>query len=430
MRILAIVLTLCWFMMIPAYAQPAPVIDRVPISDKVVAISIEGITTAVEMENTAALGETQNCKLTFFVSGQFVEKNTVIVKKIYDKGFEFGNYGVNARYWGDTTSEDIIKELAEAGSTLQKATGAVGKVVRPPYSYYEPNFVQAAAVNFLTVVRGQDTSDWTIVSSQAVVDRVKNTVQNGDIISINMKAKHSATALPEIIRELKGMGYQVITVSELLAKVPNKSAPKGPVVRPFGIISSFTEASPKVALTFDDGGSSYRVTRILEILKENGVHSTFFLNGDWIDSNPQLIQRITEDGHEVANHSYSHPVFSWLGPDEIETELASTEAAVKRTTGQPISKYFRPPYGDYNSSVVETVKSLGYEAIILWNVDTRDWSGVSAQTIINTVLNQVAGGSIVLFHLHATGTPDALSELIPTLKAQGYLLTTIGNLLE
>lgn len=430
MRILAIVLTLLWLTMISAYAQPAPVIDRVPISDKVVAISVEGVTTAVEMENAVALGEAQNSKMTFFVSGQFIEKNAIIVKKINDKGYEFGNYGLTTRYWGDATNEDIIKELAEAGTTLQKVTGSTGKVVRPPYSYYESNFVQAAAANFLTIIRGQDTSDWTIASSQAVVDRVINTVQNGDIISINMRGKHSAAALPEIVRELKGRGYQIVTVSELLVKGPNKPAPKNPVVRPLGIISSVAEASPKVALTFDDGGSSYRVTRILEILKENGVHSTFFLNGNWIDSNPQLIQQIVEDGHEVANHSYSHPVFSWLGSDEIESELASTEAAVKRTTGQPISKYFRPPYGDYNSSVVETVKNLGYEAIILWNVDTRDWSGASAQTIINTVLNQVSGGSIVLFHLHAYGTADALSELIPTLKAQGYILTTIGKLLE
>lgn len=430
MRVLAIFLALFCLLILPVYAEPGTVIDRVPINEKVVAISLENASSSGELEKAVALGEAQNIKMTFFLTGEIVEKNSIVVKKAYDKGFEFGNYGMVLKYWGNSKGADITRELAEASATIQKVTGSVSKVVRPPYNYYENNFFQAASANFLTVVRGLDTSDWTMASSRAVVDSVKNNVQNGDIISFNMGAKYSAAALPEVIRELKSMGYQIVTISELLAKVPSKAAAKPAEARWFSVISSLPASSPKVALTFDDGGSVYRVSRILDILKENGIYATFFLAGNWVDNNPQLVQRIMDEGHEVANHSYSHPVFSWLGSDDMENELVSTENAVKRVTGHSLKKYFRPPYGDYNSAVIETAKSLGYEAVVLWNVDTRDWSGVSAETICNTVFNQVSGGSIILFHLHAVGTPDALSDIIPALKMQGYTLTTIGSMLR
>ena len=183
-------------------------------------------------------------------------------------------------------------------------------------------------------------------------------------------------------------------------------------------------------MTFDDGGSGYSVNSILEALRNNGIHATFFVSGEWADNNSSLIQKIAEDGHEIANHSYSHPMLSWLSAEDIEKELLSTEAAIKKAIGYAPQRYFRPPYGDYNAAVADIIRQLGYEAIILWDVDTRDWSGIAPQTIVDRVVDQVSGGSIVLFHLHARGTPDALFSLIPELKARGYILTTVGDLLN
>lgn len=430
MRILVMMVVWLFVLAMPVYAEPGVVIDNVPITGKAVAISVEDIRTAAELERVVAIGETHQAKMTFFLSGQFTEKNPVLIKNIFDKGYEFGNYGLAMRYWGELKEDEIANELTGAGAILQKTIGVPAKFVRPPYSYYESAFLKAAAANFLTVIRGVDTSDWTINSPQAIVDKVKSSAVSGDIISINMKARHSAAALPEVVRELKVMGFEIVTVSELLAKVPAKPSKQPQVAHPFAVINRVSEASPKVALTFDDGGSSYKVNTILDILRSNEVRSTFFLSGDWADNNPELVRKIADDGHEIANHSYSHPVFSWLGANDIENELYSTDVAIKKSNGNNPVRYFRPPYGDYNSYVIENVKSLGYEAIVLWDVDTRDWSGVYSETIINRVLSQVAGGSIVLFHLHAAGTPDALSQLIPILKSQGYMLTTVGAMLE
>ncbi|MDD4600354.1 hypothetical protein SDC9_09109 [bioreactor metagenome] len=428
MKVLVVVITLFCLLARPVYAEPATIIDNVVTNEKIIALSIEDIRTEVELEKVIVLCETQKVKLTFFLAGQFIKENPLIVRKAFDKGYEFGNYGLTTRYWGKITKDEIMNELTETGAILQKTLGVAGKVVRPPYSSYEDSFLQASSASFLTVVRGLDTGEWTIDSPQAVVDKVKSTAASGSIVRINMQARHSADALPEVIRELSSMGYNIVTVSDLLAKA--QPVPKPINVKPFRVVRQVSEASPKIALTFDDGGSSYRVNSILDVLRENGVKSTFFLSGDWADNNSNLLQSIAVDGHEIANHSYSHPVFSWLGTADIESELVSTEIAIRRGIGDEPRRYFRPPYGDYNSAVYETVKNLGYEAIVLWDVDTRDWSGVSSQTIINRVLNQVSGGSIVLFHLHANGTTEALRELIPMLRAQGYEMTTVGAMLE
>lgn len=422
----------CIFLAVmPAYAAELPVIDRVDVSDKVVAISIENIQSAAELERLMSFCENENIRVTFFMKSQVIDTNRLIIKKAFDKGYEFGNYGVNNKYWGEANKEEITQELKSAGDVLKKVTGVAPKIVRPPFNYYENSFLQAAAnIPDGRIIRGVDTSDWMLRTSQAVVDRVKDTVSAGDIISINFQAKPAAEALPNVVSHLKAMGYKITTVSEVLSissvKVPSKPL----VTKPFVVTSHIDGDAPKVALTFDDGGSSYRVNQILDILKLYGVPCTFFLNGNWVENNAELAQRIWSEGHEIANHSYSHPAFTSLGKDEMENEIASVEAVVKSSTGQPIKKYFRPPYGDYNSIVADTVKDAGYKAIILWDIDTRDWSGVSAQTMINRVLNQVTSGSIVLFHLHGRNTADAIAEIIPNLKAQGYILTTISNMLE
>ena len=431
MKVLIVLVFSVFLGIMPVSAAIAPVIDRVDVSDKVVALTVEDIQNANDLEQLVSICEKENIRVSIFMSSKFIEANGLLVKKTFDKGYEFGNYGVNHKYWGEAKEEDIAMELKAAGEVLQKATGSTAKLIRPPYGYYENSFLQAAAI--MTegrVVRGMDTSDWTLKTSQAIIEKVKNSTSSGDVININMQVKPAVAALPEVVSQLKGMGYKIITVSELVARTPAKLPPKPVVIKPFAVFSHLSVDTPKVALTFDDGGSRYRVTEILDILKAYGVPCTFFLSGNWVENNAELAQRMWSDGHEIANHSYSHPAFTMLGRDEIESELASVEEAVKRGTGQAIIKYFRPPYGDYNASVAQVVKEVGYQAIVLWDIDTRDWSGVSAQNMINRVLNQISSGSIVLFHLHGANTPEAISEIIPSLKAQGYTLTTISNMLE
>jgi peptidoglycan/xylan/chitin deacetylase (PgdA/CDA1 family) len=259
-----------------------------------------------------------------------------------------------------------------------------------------------------------------------------------------MRFKAADKALPRIVHQLNLDGYRMLTVSELIKKekVPEPPKPVVPVQppkavdppqivkipAPYDVFNRLPTNAPYVALTFDDSGSAWQVKKILDILRESGVKATFFLLGQWAEANPDLVRLIAADGHEIANHTYSHPYLAWLNEDEIRNEIGTAQQILKDLSGTQV-RLFRPPYGSYNSSVVGVVREMGFGGFILWDVDSRDWTGSSAGTMVYRVEGGVTNGSIVLFHLHGANTAPALSEIIPDLKERGYMFTTISSML-
>jgi len=192
-------------------------------------------------------------------------------------------------------------------------------------------------------------------------------------------------------------------------------------------------SSPKViSLTFDDGADGTNIDEILKILDANKVKATFFLTGTGVNHHPAKIRRIVSKGHEIANHSYSHPDFRNLTYTQMNTELKKTETVIKTATGIYPKKLFRAPYGASNSHVLEGVGRAGYPYTIQWNIDTIDWRGDSATRIYNRVINNAKAGSIVLMHTGkgASGTVEALPRMIKELKRQGYGFVTVSQLLK
>lgn len=190
--------------------------------------------------------------------------------------------------------------------------------------------------------------------------------------------------------------------------------------------------SKVVALTFDDGSDGTNINKILDILKTNNVKATFFVTGTGINHHPSWIRNIANAGHQVGNHSYSHPDFTKISIAAMQSELAKTETAYKNTTGKSTKPIFRAPFGAYNATVLKGVGDAGYTHTIQWNIDTVDWKGVSSTEITNKVMNNIVPGSIVLMHTGAgaSGTPGALPGMISKLKAQGYKFVTISELLK
>lgn len=134
----------------------------------------------------------------------------------------------------------------------------------------------------------------------------------------------------------------------------------------------------------------------------------------------------------IGNHSYTHPYFTDLTSKQMKSELSKTETTIKKITGQTTKPYFRPPYGDFNSSVLETLGAIGYTKTIYWTIDTLDWEGLSAKAITKKVLNKACPGAIVLMHAGggAKYTPAALPKIIKSLKEKGYQFVTIPELLS
>lgn len=198
------------------------------------------------------------------------------------------------------------------------------------------------------------------------------------------------------------------------------------------LISRVYTTDKVVALTFDDGSDGTNIGAILKILSDNNVKATFFLTGKAVVNHPTKIKSIIAGGHAIGNHSYAHPYFTKISTTSMKSELTKTETTIKNLTGKTTVPYFRPPYGAYNTLVLQTVGSIGYTKTIKWNIDTIDWDGRSAYQIYTKVLNNIVPGSIVLMHTGAGAkyTTAALPTIIKGLKAKGYRFVTIPQLLN
>jgi len=183
----------------------------------------------------------------------------------------------------------------------------------------------------------------------------------------------------------------------------------------------------KVAISFDAAWGAERTPEILDVLDRYGVKTTFFLVGFWIDAHPDVLREIDRRGHEIGNHTATHPHLNSLDKAVIKEELATVDEQVRALTGKkPI--LFRPPYGEYSNKVIEAAQELGYYTI-QWSVDSLDWQDLTPDAIYRRVVENIHPGAIVLFHNNATGTPAALPRILETLKEQGYEVVPISQLI-
>ncbi len=184
----------------------------------------------------------------------------------------------------------------------------------------------------------------------------------------------------------------------------------------------------KIAFSFDASWGSEFTPRILEILRENNIKTTFFLTGFWIEKYPDLVKKIVAEGHELGNHTWTHPHLNALDKQSIKQELELVHAALTKLTAvEP--KLFRPPFGEYSNKVIETTNELGYLAI-QWSIDSLDWKDISKQEVVQRVSSRLHPGAIILFHNNGLHTADALTEIIAQAKKQGYSIVPISELLH
>lgn len=185
----------------------------------------------------------------------------------------------------------------------------------------------------------------------------------------------------------------------------------------------------KIALTFDAAWGNEDTGKILDILKKQEVHTTFFMTGEWIEKYPDDVKAIAEAGHDLGNHSENHKQMSQLSKEECIEEIKKPHEKVKELTQKEMI-LFRPPYGDYNDTVIEAAKSLGYHSI-QWDVDSLDWKDYGVDSIIQTVTSHkhLGNGSIILCHNGAKYTADALEKMITTLKNDGYTFVPVSQLI-
>ncbi|WP_027416098.1 polysaccharide deacetylase family protein [Aneurinibacillus terranovensis] len=190
----------------------------------------------------------------------------------------------------------------------------------------------------------------------------------------------------------------------------------------------------RVALTFDDGPDNFYTPQILDILNDNGVTATFFVVGKQVKLFPQVLKRILQEGHEIGNHSWSHPELPKLTTTQVIQEVQKAELEIDSITGRK-TVLFRPPFGLFTNADLRTIDDLGHQ-IIMWSVDTLDWQGISEEEILSIVKRDVSPGAIILQHALLTaprildGTVKALPGIIDYLRKRGYTFVTVHTLIE
>lgn len=188
--------------------------------------------------------------------------------------------------------------------------------------------------------------------------------------------------------------------------------------------SASAKSTKLIALTFDDG-PSYYTERLLDGLKERGVHVSFFMTGQNAKRYPELVKRAYNEGHQICSHTYSHALLTGLSDAEIKDTLKKTDNALNKAIGYKLKYSLRPPYGGYSDRVLAAVGRPCY----YWSVDTRDWESLNATKAYNQFIKAAKNGSIVLMHdLYSTTITAALNAVDKLLK-DGYEFVTLNELM-
>lgn len=206
---------------------------------------------------------------------------------------------------------------------------------------------------------------------------------------------------------------------------------------PASVISKGPASPRVVALTFDAGSDAGFTSQILDTLAANNIKTSWGMTGKWAEQNPELVQRIANEGHTFINHSYDHSSFTGfstgnppLTQAQRWQQLDQTEEIINDLTGKTSKPYFRPPYGDYDASVNADVGARGYRYNVMWTVDSRGWAGLTANQIIQRCLSLHEPGAIYIFHVGSTSQDGpALQAIIDGLRDLDYEFVTIPELL-
>jgi peptidoglycan/xylan/chitin deacetylase (PgdA/CDA1 family) len=185
---------------------------------------------------------------------------------------------------------------------------------------------------------------------------------------------------------------------------------------------------PYIALTFDDGPAEKLTPKLLDLLAEHHIKVTFFVIGQNVAEHPEIVARAAREGHEIGNHTWSHPNLAKMSDENVRRQLRQTDDAIKQAIGKRPT-LMRPPYGNLTARQKQWVhQEFGYD-IILWDVDPLDWKRPGPAVVTNRILKETRPGSIVLSHDIHPGTIEAMHDTLNQLEAKGFKFVTVSELI-
>ena len=183
----------------------------------------------------------------------------------------------------------------------------------------------------------------------------------------------------------------------------------------------------KVSLTMNCAWNADDIDKILEILNKCDVKITFFMVGDWAQKYPDAVKKIYDAGHDIGNHSDTHPHVNTLNYEKNVEQISECSKKIEQITGVKTTLY-RGPYGEYNDTIIKAAKDNGH-TVIQWSIDTLDYNGLDEDQMWDRIKNKLTSGSIILMHNGTEHTADSLEAIINNIKERGYEIVPVSKLI-
>ncbi|THF84147.1 polysaccharide deacetylase family protein [Cohnella fermenti] len=427
--------------------EPSRAIPFVYTTAEEVALTFNGLSDADTMRELLDELDRYKIQATFFIPGMRAAEEPDLVNEIASRGHEIENNTLSRSDMTRLSYEQTYKEIHLANRVIEEQTGIAPKYLRTKSGDYTDDVRLAAAQEGMeaVVVYSLFLHNWQEESEQEKYLYLRKYMTRGGVVAIDTEEfKAVVDVIPLIAKAAEDVGYRLVRLDELVGqggeRKPLEQIPGYDAVqmnenykdaRYRMIDKADTGGKKVVALTFDDWGTDYTINRILRILDQYRVKATFFVRAKGVEGNPNLARAILEKGHDVANHSYSHPVVTSLTAEELQQDLVKAHQVITEAIQEQPTMLFRPPTGEVDDYTAKVIAAVGLPDIALYDVTALDWdSSNSAEDIVNSVMKQTGPGSVILLHmLDDIHTLEALPVILERLQEQGYTFDTMSHMI-
>ncbi len=409
---------------------------------KKVALTFDGIGDGSLINGILDELDKAKIKATFFVPNSEISKNAEIIKTIKAKGHEIGLNTTSKAGAEDASYSTAYKDIS-GGINSFKELGIDFKYIRPAFGKYGDMLLKASSVLDKKVVTySKNPLDKRMISADQIMEYIQKKITRGEIILLNADTNPAVIqSIPRIVDFVRDIGYDFTTIDDLyngqyqvksFEEIENHDKIKinyhFPDTPP-KFVTQIPNNENKVFITFDDWGGDKVITSILDTLEQKGVKASFFLRAAGVENNMNLAKAISDAGHDVASHTYSHTDIIEMSKEDLENDLYKAHKVITEAIQRCPELFMRPPrlYEDVES--LRTVKAMGYHAIMSADASSHDWEeGLSAESIKNDILTRTKSGTVIIMHLldDAKGH-EILGDLIDKLRAKGF---TFGKISE
>lgn len=427
-------------------AMPASVIKNAATTQKAVSLTFQSLCEDAKVEELLGMLKARNIKATFFVTGEDAVTKKTLVQKIASEGHEVESGGFFAKSLNNASYTEACKSLFTSTVAIKKATGKTPAFYRPPHGDVDKTLQKASqAVGLTPILYNKYPPIQKEQTAKEVLAYFSRGFHRGDIITLHMDEYRDLNEIVNGIADIVfDTGYGFASLSELYANQYevkplteidgwdnihiNKNYDPNASIK--GRSLSRVPVRDKVMfLTFDDWGGDKHITKILDTLDKYGVKASFFLIGGGVINNPNLARAISEAGHDVGNHTYTHSIINTLTVDELHEDVVKCQQVVAEAIGRAPEPYFRPPTLTYDTPATNAVLACGMEYSLLSNVSTQDYERPADKVISYTIENAGPGEMVVLHLTDNSSSAEALSTIIEKLTAMGYKLDKLSNYL-